>query len=94
MPALGTLIAAHANVRNSGTSPERQVSQASGRRVPRGRPHPHHWSGQKTAGQRGPISPDMQPGHLGPELIEAGGRRQVRAIKSSIEHIEVFQWAV
>ena len=88
-------VAAHAHVHNRGTPPVRLVRQAPDHRVtslalaPTASTPPILTS--DPARQHCTVWPHALARHLQPQVIQARERAQVRAIKDSIGHVEVFQ---
>ena len=88
-------VAAHAHVHNRGTPPVRLVRGAPDHRVtshalaPTASTPPILTS--DPARQHCTVWPHALARHLQPQAIQARERTQVRAIKSSIGHVEVFQ---
>ena len=88
-------VAAHAHVQDRGVPPVGYVSQAPDHRVAydafaptlSAPPVLTHY----LAGQDGPIASYTLARHLQSQAIQACERAQVRAIKGSIRHVEVFQ---
>ena len=95
MSALGAAVAAHAHVQDRGVPPVGYVSQAPDHRVAydafaptlSAPPVLTHY----LAGQDGPIASYTLARHFQAQAIKARERGQVRAIKGSIGHVEVFQ---
>ena len=93
--ALGAAVAAHAHVQDRGVPPVGYVSQAPDHRVAydafaptlSAPPVLTHY----LAGQDGPIASYTLARHLQSQVIQACEGAQVRAIKGSIGHVEVFR---
>ena len=97
-PHVSTLLAAvavHAHVQDCGASPVRLVRQAPDHRVTTNAltsaasTPPVLTS--NTARQHCMVWPNALTRHLQPQAIQASERAQIRAIKDSIGHVEVFQ---
>ena len=95
MSALGAAVAAHAHVQDRGVPPVGYVSQAPDHRVAydafaptlSAAPVLTHY----LAGQDGPIASYTLTHHFQSQAIQAREGAQVREIKGSIGHVEVFQ---
>ena len=95
MPTPGAPVAAHRDLQDRGTPPERLVGQAPGDRVPGCARAPassappvrrDHPAGQDRAIRLEPLPDDFKA-----ELVQASERGQVRASEGSVRHVEVFQ---
>ena len=88
-------VAAHAHMQDRGTPPAGLVRQASDHRVTRNALAPAASTPpiltSNTARQYCMVWPNALARHLQPQVIQARERAQVRAIKGSIGHVEVFQ---
>ena len=90
-----TPVAAHAHMQDRGTPPVRLVRQAPDHRVtshalaPATSTPPILTS--NTARQHCTVCLNVLTRHLQPQAIQARERAQIRAIKDSIGHVEVFQ---
>ena len=88
-------VAAHAHMQNRGTPPAGLVRQAPDHRVtshalaPAAATPPILTS--NAACQHCMVWPNVLTRHLQPQAIQARERAQIRAIKDSIGHVEVFQ---
>ena len=88
-------VAAHAHVQDGGVPPVGYVSQAPDHRVAYDALAPTlsappiltHY----LAGQDGPIASDTLTHHFQAQVIQARERAQIRAIKDSMRHVEIFQ---
>ena len=97
-PHVSTLwapVAAHAHVQDRGTPPAGLVRQAPDHRVTRlalapAAPTPPVLT-SNTARQHCMVCLNALTRHLQPQAIQARERAQIRAIKDSIGHVEVFQ---
>ena len=95
MSALGAAVAAHAHVQDRGVPPVGYVRQAPDHRVAydafaptlSAPPVLTHY----LAGQDGPIASYTLARHFQAQVIQACEGAQVRAIKGSIGHVEVFR---
>ena len=88
-------VAAHAHMQNRGTLPVRLVRQAPDHRVTTNAPAPAASTPpvltSKTARQHCMVRLNVLTRHLQPQAIQARERAQIRAIKGSAGHVEVFQ---
>ena len=95
MSALWAAVAAHAHMQDRGAPPAGLVRQAPDHRVTRNALAPAALTPpvltSNTACQHCMIGLNALTRHLQPQVIQARERAQVRAIKGSIEHVEVFQ---
>ena len=97
-PHVSTLqapVAAHAHMQNRGTPPVRLVRGAPDHRVTRLALAPAASTPpiltSNPARQHCMVWPNALARHLQPQVIQARERAQIRAIKDSIGHVEVFQ---
>ena len=95
MGALRAPVAAHAHMQDRGTPPVRLVRGAPDHRVTREALAPAASTPPvlttNTACQHCMIGLNALTRHLQPQAIQASERAQIRAIKDSIGHVEVFQ---
>ena len=95
MGALRAPVAAHAHVQDRGAPPVRLVSQAPDHRVPYDALAPAASAPPvlttNTACQHCMVWPNALAGHFQAQVIQARERAQIRAIKDSIGHVEVFR---
>ena len=93
--ALLAPVAAHAHVHNRGTPPVRLVRQAPDHRVTRHALAPAASTPpiltNNAARQHCMVWPHALAGHFQAQVIQAHERAQVRTIKDSIGHVEVFR---
>ena len=93
--ALLAPVAAHAHVHNRGTPPVGLVRQAPDHRVTSHALAPAASTPpiltNNAARQHCTVWPNALTRHLQPQVIQARERAQIRAIKDSIGHVEVFQ---
>ena len=97
-PHVSTLwaaVAVHAHMQDRGTPPAGYMSQAPDHRVTTNALAPAASAPlvltSNTASQHCMVWPNALARHLQPQAIQARERAQVRAIKNSIGHVEVFQ---
>ena len=95
MGALRAPVATHAHMQDRGAPPVRLVRQAPDHRVPYDALAPAASAPpvltSNTASQHSMVWPNALARHLQPQVIQARERAQVRAIKDSIGHVEVFR---
>ena len=95
MSALWAPVAAHAHMHNRGAPPAGLVRQAPDHRVTRNALAPAASTPpvltSDTARQHCMVWPNALTRHLQPQAIQARARTQIRAIKPSMGHVEVFQ---
>ena len=98
VPHVSTLrapVAAHTHVQDRGTPPAGLVRQAPDHRVTRNALAPAASTPpvltSNPASQYGMVCLNALTRHLQPQVIQARERAQIRAIKDSIGHVEVFQ---
>ena len=95
MGALRALVAAHAHVQDRGAPPVRLVRQAPDHRATRNALPPAASTPpiltSNPASQHCMVWPNALACHFQPQAIQACERAQVRAIKDSVGHVEVFQ---
>ena len=95
MGALRAPVAAHAHVQDRGAPPVRLIRQAPDHRVTRLALAPAASTPpiltSNPARQHCMVGPNALARHLQPQVIQACERAQIRAIKGSIGHVEVFQ---
>ena len=88
-------VAAHAHMQNRGTPPAGLMRQAPDHRVTRNALAPATSTPpvltSNTARQHCMVCLNALTRHLQPQAIQARERAQIRAIKDSIGHVEVFQ---
>ena len=88
-------VAAHTHVHNRGTPPAGLMSQAPDHRVTRNALAPAASAPpiltSNTASQHSMIGLNALTRHLQPQAIKARERAQIRAIKNSIGHVEVYR---
>ena len=88
-------VAAQAHMQDRGTPPAGLVSQAPNHRAPTDPLAPAASTPpiltSNTACQHCVVGPNALARHLQPQVIQARERAQIRAIKDSIGHVEVFQ---
>ena len=93
--ALWAPVAAHAHMHDRGTPPAGLVRQAPDHRVTRNALAPATSTPpiltSNTARQHCMVCLNALTRHLQPQAIQARERAQIRAIKDSIGHVEVFQ---
>ena len=90
-----TPVAAHAHMHNRGTPPVRLVRQAPDHRVTSHALAPAASTPpiltNNAARQHCTVWPNALTRHLQPQAIQARERAQIRAIKDSMRHVEIFQ---
>jgi hypothetical protein len=96
-PALRAPVTAYPHQQRGGPVPERLMGEPAGDRVSRyafdSAARTPRFCFNDTACDHRPIRVEVLPDSFETKLVEPAERRQVRGVKSSVEHVEVFRVA-